>query len=107
MLNQGGEVGDARVAFEFGDHGLDTQQVIRELVEVVDALVEQRVSFEERTATGQVGFFEILVVAPQNLNQLLAGTAGRLWGRGVHDDQQCVFEIGKDRHEGIVVLTRR
>ena len=44
------EVGDARIALQLGDHRLDLGHVVREVVEIVDAAVEQPVALEEFAA---------------------------------------------------------
>ena len=94
--HQHGDVGDARVALQLGDQRLDQRHVVGEIVEVIDAAIEEPVALEEVATSGNEDVGESIGLPAQIRSQLAGGVPGQLRSLRVDHHQQGVVQDRKE-----------
>jgi len=106
FLNQRREVGETRIALDLRDDGLDPGHLVAEVVQVLDAAIEQAVALEELRAAGRVDVREVGALLCEVGGEGVGGRARGFGRAAVDHDEERVLEIGEELREGLVVPAR-
>ena len=98
------QVADARVLLELSEQGLDSRHLVGEIVDFIDASVQQAVGFEEIASPGQVGLGDDSSLQLKTGGEAMGCVPGEFGRFSIHHHEDGFFEVGKFFDEGFVSL---
>jgi len=96
----------AQVGLELADQWLDARHLVREVVELLGAAIEQAIALEKVAAAGQVGLGDGVGLTLELVAEHRCGLARELRGPRIDDDEDRFLQVREMLDELLVGLAR-